>query len=202
MNGSGTEGEGASPGKCFSAQQRQPGRHHATARMKWSKEINKVIMECFYSSNPFGENGKPIRGYRQRMFGECKERKMFETTEQRICDQARTIRKNGRLSELELEEIKRKVDANALGNGEESHIDEKVTHNEVDEAGNGEQRNEVDENDVETEEALIEASDEIKSIVERLKAIVAEGIRSDGIMFKKLDRKALKLQVAKVNEVY
>ena len=67
VNGSGTEGEGASPGRCFSAQQREPGRHHATARMKWSKEISKVIMECFYRSNPFDENGKPIRGYRQRL---------------------------------------------------------------------------------------------------------------------------------------
>ena len=104
------------------------------------------------------------------------------------------------MSEFELEEIKRKVDANALGNGEESQIDEEVTHKDNDEAGNGEQRNEIDENDVETEEAVIEASDEIKSIVERLRAIVAEGKRCDGIMFRKLDRKALKLHVDKVNK--
>ena len=35
---------------------------------------------------------------------------MFQSTEQRVCDQARAIRKNGWLSELELEGIKRQVE--------------------------------------------------------------------------------------------
>ena len=35
---------------------------------------------------------------------------MFESTEQRVCDQARAIRKNGWLSELELEAIKKHVE--------------------------------------------------------------------------------------------
>ena len=35
---------------------------------------------------------------------------MFESTEQRVHDQARGIRKNGWLSELELEAIKRQVE--------------------------------------------------------------------------------------------
>ena len=34
---------------------------------------------------------------------------LFESTQQRICDQARAIRKNGWLSELEIEVIKRKI---------------------------------------------------------------------------------------------
>lgn len=46
----------------------------------------------------------------------------------------------------------------------------------------------------------MEASEEIKGIVERLKEIMAKGKRGDGITFKKLDRKALKIQVDKVNE--
>ena len=62
-------------------------------------------MECFYRSKPFDEEGKPIRGYRQRMFREWRDRGMFESTEQRVSDQARAIRKNGWLSELELEAI-------------------------------------------------------------------------------------------------
>ena len=69
MNRTGTECESSSPGRCSPAQQRGPGRHLATARMKWNKEVNKVVMECFYRSRPFDEEGKPIRGYRQRMFG-------------------------------------------------------------------------------------------------------------------------------------
>ena len=39
------------------------------------------------------------------MFRGWRERRMFESTEQRACDQARVIRKNGWLSEPELEAI-------------------------------------------------------------------------------------------------
>ena len=78
--------------------------------MKWNKEVNKVVMECFYRSKPFDEEGKPVRGYRQRMFREWRDRGLFESTEQRVCDQARAIRKNGWLSQLELETIKRQVE--------------------------------------------------------------------------------------------
>ena len=41
--------------------------------MKWNKEVNKVVMECFYRSKAFDEEGKPVRGYRQKMFGEWRE---------------------------------------------------------------------------------------------------------------------------------
>ena len=47
--------------------------------------------------------------YRKRMFRESRERGMFESTEQSVCDQARAIRNNCWLSELELEAIKRQV---------------------------------------------------------------------------------------------
>ena len=40
---------------------------------------------------------------------------MFESREQRVCDQARAIRKNGWLSELELEAIKRQVEDEPQG---------------------------------------------------------------------------------------
>ena len=43
------------------------------------------------------------------MFRVWQEIGLFESTEQRICDQARAIRKNGWLSELEIEVIKRKI---------------------------------------------------------------------------------------------
>ena len=61
VNGTGTRCKGPSPGRCSPAQQRGPGRHLATARMRWNKEVNKVVMECFYRSKPFDEEGKPIR---------------------------------------------------------------------------------------------------------------------------------------------
>ena len=66
-------------------------------------------MECFYRSKPFDEKGKRIRGYRKKMFREWGKRGMLESTEQRVCDQARAIRKNDWLSRLESEAIKRQV---------------------------------------------------------------------------------------------
>ena len=62
----------------------------------------------------FDEEGKLIMRYRKRMFRESRERGMCESTEQRVCDQARAIRKNGWLSELELEAIKRQVEDESL----------------------------------------------------------------------------------------
>ena len=44
------------------------------------------------------------------MFREWRDRGLFELTEQRVCDQARAIKKNGWLSQLELEAIKRQVE--------------------------------------------------------------------------------------------
>ena len=55
VNGAGTSSESPSSGRCSLVQQRGPGRHPAPARMKWNKEVNKVIMECFYRSKPFDE---------------------------------------------------------------------------------------------------------------------------------------------------
>ena len=50
MNGTGTLCEGTSPSRCSPAQQRGPGRHPAAARVTWKKEVNEVVMECFYRS--------------------------------------------------------------------------------------------------------------------------------------------------------
>ena len=44
------------------------------------------------------------------MFREQRERRIFESTEQRVCEQTRAYRENGWLSELELETIKRQVE--------------------------------------------------------------------------------------------
>ena len=96
VNGAGSVSEGLSSGRCSVEQQHRPGRNHATAvitRMKWTKEVNVAVMECFYLSKPFTEEGKPIRGYRQRMHRIWKERELFSVSEQRLCDQARMIRK-------------------------------------------------------------------------------------------------------------
>ena len=112
-------------------EQREPGRDQVTARTKWNKEVNKIVMECFYRSKPFDEEGKPVRGYRQKMLREWRDRGLFESTEQSICDQARAIRKNGWLSQLELETVKRQVEDNFQGEfGEDAATEVERVENE------------------------------------------------------------------------
>ena len=61
---------------------------------------------------------------------------MFESTEQRVCDQARAIRKNGWLSQLELETIKRQVEDEFQGEFGENAATEVETVEDEDTADN------------------------------------------------------------------
>ena len=60
-------------------------------------------MECYLLSEP------KIRGYRKRMLSLWQQKGMFWVLEQRLVDQANTIRRNSWMTELEIEELKRKV---------------------------------------------------------------------------------------------
>lgn len=62
VNGTGAFSEGASSGRCPVAEQRRPGRHPATARMMLSKDVNKVVTECYLKSKPVNKNGVLMRG--------------------------------------------------------------------------------------------------------------------------------------------
>ena len=93
-NGTGETGEAASPGKCPTVGQDGPGRHPATARMKGSRDMSIAVIECYYLSKPVDESGRPVIAYRQRMHAVWKERGLPKITKQRLCDQARAIRKN------------------------------------------------------------------------------------------------------------
>ena len=88
MSNQNFENNGVNGTRPLGEEQQEPGRHQVSARMKWNKEVSKVVIECFYRSKPFDEEGKPVRGYRQRMFRESSDRWLFESTEQRVCDQA------------------------------------------------------------------------------------------------------------------
>ena len=57
-------------------------------RRRWSKDENKLVMRCFYQSDP------TRRGCRKRMITTWREIGTFEITEQRLVDQARVIRTN------------------------------------------------------------------------------------------------------------
>ena len=204
VNGAGTLCEGPTSGRCPVGEQRGPGRHPTTARMKWNKEVNRRVMECFYRSKPFNKEGKPIRGYRQRMFREWRQRGMFDSTEQRVCDQARAIRKNGWLSELELESIRKKIESESQVDTSDLEEDV-VTNSSAVEENNVEDTEYLDNQDegiVENENFETDnnvMNDESKEIVDMLKQIVREGKTSDGILFKKVDRKKLRILTTKVN---
>ena len=60
-------------------------------------------MECYLLSEP------KIRGYRKHMLSLWLQNGMFWVSEQRLVDQANTIRRNSWMTELEIEELKKKV---------------------------------------------------------------------------------------------
>ena len=141
-------------------------------------------MECFYRSKPFDEEGKPIRGHRKKMFREWKERGMFESTEQRVHDQLRAIRKNGWLSELELETIKRQVEDQSqaeLYREQDVTVDAETVETNVGTAK--EETNDAGDSTSDTEGDLSEVH---RRIVKQLKKIMVEGRTGDGTMFKKM----------------
>ena len=53
-----------------------------------------------------------IRGYRNRILSLLQQKGMFWVSEQRLVDQANTIRMNSWMTELEIEELERKVTGN------------------------------------------------------------------------------------------
>ena len=60
-------------------------------------------MECYFLSEP------KIRGYRKRMLSLWLQKRMFWVSEQRLFEQANTIRRNSWMTDLEIEELERKV---------------------------------------------------------------------------------------------
>ena len=77
------------------------------------------IMGCYFRCNP------SRLGYRKRMLGLWNSKGLFFIIEQRLVDQADNIRKKGQLTEVELEEIKRKIE---FDNGNRNDTDpENVT---------------------------------------------------------------------------
>ena len=107
-------GQDISSGSCLTEQQSGSGRHRTTAkggrRRKKSQEVNGIVMECYYRSNP------EAVGYRDRVHMIWKEKRMFDVKEQRLLDQKCKIVTKKWFSDLELNEIKEK----SIGVTEES----------------------------------------------------------------------------------
>ena len=135
-------------------------------------------MEWFFRSKPFHDDDKPIRGYRQRLMQEWKEHGVFEITEKRLCDQAKAIRKNGWLSDLELENIRRMIEA------ESEIVNESIEDVEENQAERNivrtTERNDTINNVAVNVEILDE---ETQLIIAQLNKILAGGRNTDGISF-------------------
>ena len=90
VNGSRLAQQGPSPGRC--SRQGNIDRHHVNSviskRREWTSQENKIVMECYLLSEP------KIRGYRKGMLSLWQQKGMFWLSEQRLIDQANTIRRN------------------------------------------------------------------------------------------------------------
>ena len=172
VNRTGTNnGESPSSGRCPMAQQHGPGRHPTTAgrmRRKWTQQENRIVMECFYLSDP------KTRGYRKRMHMLWKDRKMVNVTEQRLIDQKNQIIKKQWLSSLELEEIQRNVEDATYGGVARSIVEKSDPDLEMTTTGGGSER--VD--------PQIERNEQV------------DGIKiKDGVVLIEEDREVLKMMV-------
>ena len=105
VNGSQLAEQRPSSGRC--SQHGKIGCHHAnpviSKRRKWTSQENKIVMECYLLSEP------KIRRYRKRVLSLLLQKGMFWVSEQRLVDQANTIRRNSWMTALEIEELERKV---------------------------------------------------------------------------------------------
>ena len=85
MNKAEVYNEGLSPSRCSVVRMRGTGLHQATFQKKWSTQDSICVMTCYYQNQPV------VRGYRQRLHGFWKEKRLFQLGEQRLCDQVRMI---------------------------------------------------------------------------------------------------------------
>ena len=72
-------------------------------RRQWISQENKIAMECYLSSEP------KVSGYRKHMLSLWLQNGTFWVSGQRLVDQANTICSNSWMTELEIEELERKV---------------------------------------------------------------------------------------------
>ena len=116
---------------------------------------------------------------------------MFELTEQRICDQARALRKNGWLSELELEEIWQMVGGvENLEHDEEQdcvNVDIAFSKQHLDFAGGiCIEENQSDLDHFADMDHEVDLSEEEKAITSQIKNMAKENTSIDGTRFKKV----------------
>ena len=145
-------------------------------------------MECYLLSVP------KIRGYRKRMLSLWLQKGMFWVSEQRLVDQANTIRRNSWMTELEVEELERKVNGSDSIVVEEArsvealpdHVGEDV-RNVLTEMGAEEQADTLDEEEV--------------PIVMEIAEVIERGRKDKLPDLRNVPKKKLLQETAKVDKV-
>ena len=161
-------------------------------------------MECFFRSKFFDDDRKPIRGYRQQVMQEWKEHGVFQITEQRLCNQARALRENGWLSDLEFENIRRMIETEIeIVNESIEDVEENQTERATVRTSEGhEQIGDASDETINNVAANVETLDEeAHLIIAQLNKILAGGKNTDGISFKKADMNTVTRTTAKLNRV-
>ena len=92
--------------------------------MKQEKAVKKIVFECWIRSDP-----TKIK-YSQRIKKTWDEIGAFLVTEQKLADQARQIRTNKWLTDMEIEETKRKLEQKNSKVEVQENVQEITEHNE------------------------------------------------------------------------
>ena len=123
-------------------------------------------------------------------------RDQMVVTEQRLCDQAHMIKKNGWLENLELEDIKRRVLNDKFCEEGEETVGEDI--------GEGHGAENLDATGIDNScvfEVDEELDQEERDILEGINHIIDENLSRKFVGFKKIERSALREKVSKVNRV-
>ena len=159
---------------------------------------------CYLKSKPVNENGVPIKGYRQRMFRVWQEIGLFESTEQRICDQARAIRKNGWLSELEIEVIRRKINQEEMGDTNIQGLGDATTDENMEDDEIQQEEGEFDTQDESGDGANIKELNDISEEARRIISEILELSKSrenNPVNFKKANQRQVEEITNRINTV-
>ena len=160
-SGTFTHGGGVRPGRVSGGRQPDPGRHPTTARIRWSKETNKLVMKCYLMSQP------KKWGYRSRMLDIWDRQGGARVSEQRLADQARLIMKKGWLTQLEIEELERGIRSQEVGaRGDSTEVegdsDRTIGNDALSTAP-------VEENGIAGVELPVGLNDETKTIIQNIR---------------------------------
>ena len=190
VNGSRLADQGPSSGRCY--RHGNIGRHHAnpviSKRRKWTSQKNKSVMECYIMSE------LNIRGYRKHMLSLWLQRGMFWVSEQRLVDQANTIRRNSWMTELEMEELERKI------TGSDSVMVEEARNIEALPDHLGDVRNVFLE--MEAEEQVDSLDEDELAILMKIVEVIEKGRKDKLPALRNVPKNKLLEETAKVNKVF